>query len=157
MTLDIYPLCDCLQLPLDNNYDRILVCYYTDSPSKPYDAFTRKMYKIPDETPLYLCTEVWQWEESRYNRIDRSEKILPKEEAQALVKKYLRFIIPIHEWSLNYKDYYDKYKNYKPSLYHLDSTGYYNLGQGGRWNRAWEGGMYDDEYDALTMRFGPVY
>ena len=154
--MNLRPLNDCIQIPLDDDYNEILIYYYTDSPNRSYDGFVRKRYKIPDEIPLYLCKELWKWEDGKYVKKERSEELLKKKEAQILIKKYLRFMIPTHEWDMNYRSFYEKHKNYKHSLLHQSSTDYYNLGDGGRWNRAWDGSPYEDE-DSITMRFGPIY
>jgi hypothetical protein len=144
---------DCIQVPLDEEYNEILIYYYTDSPNKPYDAFVRRRFNIPDEIPMYLYVELWKWNGKDYVRKDRNEKVLGKRETKVLINKYLKFVVPKHEWDFSYNDFYEKNKDYKHSVSENVKSGYYNLGNGGRWNRAWE----KDEYDSVTMKYGALY
>jgi hypothetical protein len=161
--MEIYPLKDCIQIPLDSDFNEVLIYYYTDSPDRPYDAFTRKKYDIPNETPLYLCIEHWKWDGAKYNKEERIEELLEKEQTIALVKHHLKIVVPTHEWDFSYNDYFEKNKKFKYNLSHELLSPYYNLGEGCRWSRAWErtiysgedGGFPDDD-NAVRM-YGPMY
>jgi len=140
-----------LLVPLDDDYDEIIIYYYTDAPNRhnPFALFVTEEY----ETPLYLCREMWVWHEGKYVRKKRYEELLDKQIARALVKFHLRFVVPTHEWNMHYKSFYDKYKDYIPTLYHRKVREYFNLGHGGRWNRTWEGSPYEDE----DIPYGALY
>lgn len=130
-----YPLCDCLQIfPRKGDYDVIVILYYTDNPSRAYDAFVRKHYNIPKDIPLYLCMERWEWDGSKYIKT-KSVECLPETIdgepwCRKVIKKfsdrYLRFIVPAHEFDFSHV----LVNIYTPSTY-------YNLRHGCRWNRAW--------------------
>jgi hypothetical protein len=128
---NLCPLVDCLQIPLDEEYNRILIYSYTDNPNTPYDVFVLKRYNIPEEVPLYLHTELWEWEEDKYIRKGKlREEIIDKPAAKILTEKYLRYIVQTRPEDMNYK----KDFNLKHAL---SITPYYQIGVGCRWNRAW--------------------
>jgi len=158
--MNIRPLSDCIQIPLDEEYNKIIIYYYTDAPTKPYDAFIRKKYNIENEIPLYICMELWKLDGTEYIKEESMERVLEVEETKALIKLYLRFMVPTHEWDFSYKTSYEKYKNYRHSLHYSSSLSYYNLGNGTRWNRSWEisgDSMDSSGDDAVTSQFGPIY
>ena len=127
---NLCPLVDCLQIPLDEEYNRILIYAYTDKPNTPYDTFILKRYNIPEEVPLYLHTELWEWEEDKYVRKEMKEEVIDKPAAKVLTEKYLEYIVQARPEDMNYK----KDFNYRHAL---SVTTYYQLGIGCRWNRAW--------------------
>jgi hypothetical protein len=125
-----YLLVDCVQIPLDEEFNRILIYAYTDSPDRPYDAFVSEEYDIPKEVPLYLHIELWEWEKDKYIRKWRKEEKIGKEEAKILTERYLRFIVQLRPEDMSYRADY----NLKQVL---AITPYYQLEIGCRWNRAW--------------------
>ena len=162
--MKLYPLCDCLQYPLDEERNKIYIFYYTDSPSKPYDAFIRKEYNIPKETPLYLCVELWVWNGKEYEK-KKEDEFIPKciegkKWTYKIMKdfsdKYLRFMIPIHEFDFSYCGhlYTEKNVNYQHDTEIPSTIPYYNLdGESCRWNRAW---AIDDEEDYISNKYGKL-
>ncbi len=127
---NLCPLVDCLQIPLDEEYNRILVYAYTDSPNTPYDVFILKRYDIPEVVPLYLHVELWEWEEDKYIKKGFKEELIDKTAAKILTEKYLRFIVQPRKEDMNYK------KDFKLRQA-LSITPYYQVGIGCRWNRTW--------------------
>ena len=111
LPLERFPKRDCTQIPLDEKFNAILIYSYTDSPDRPYDAFIYEQYNIPEETPLYLHMELWAWGGERYIKKEHREELIPKEIAEELVEKHLKFIIPTHEADMSYKiDFEFKHK-----------------------------------------------
>lgn len=136
--INLYPLQDCLLIPLDGGFNRILIYAYTDNPNSPYDAFILRKYNIPEEIPLYLHEELWEWQEDKYVKKETKEELVDKDTAKILTEKYLRFIVQPRQEDMNYqKDF--KYKQV------LSVTPYYQIGLGCRWNRAWMKDLYLDE------------
>jgi hypothetical protein len=137
----LYPLKDCIQDPLDENYDRILIYSYTDSPTKPCDGFAywMKNHDIYTEVPIYLHTELWEWDGERYIKKAWREKIIegftiPNKEAMEIItEKYLYFIVKFREEDMNYKADF-KLKHDLPET---------SLGYGCKWNRRW---AHDDAF-----------
>jgi hypothetical protein len=117
-------------VPLDEEYNRIIVYAYTDNPNTRYDVFILKRYNIPEEVPLYLHTELWEWKEDKYIRKWMKEEEIDKPAAKVLTEKYLRYIIQARPEDMNYrKDF-----SYRHAL---SITSYYQLDVGCRWNRRW--------------------
>jgi hypothetical protein len=115
---------------LDEEYNRILIYAYTDNPNTRYDVFILKRYNIPEEVPLYLHTELWEWKEDKYIRKWMKEEEIDKPAAKILTEKYLRYIIQARPEDMNYrKDF-----SYRHAL---SITSYYQLDVGCRWNRRW--------------------
>ena len=127
--MDIYPLQDCLLLTLDENFDRILLCFYTEDPVRPPDGPLQrkiKKYYEPEEIPMYLREEIWVWEEGDYVKEDMREELIEGNEYAEGIRKHFKYAI-------RYK-VIDKCKSV---IDHHATRNYYNLGDGGRWCRGW--------------------
>ncbi|NIW53233.1 MAG: hypothetical protein GWN17_13660 [Candidatus Korarchaeota archaeon] len=107
--MKLRPLKDCVQFVLDGECNEIVVYYYTESPPRPYDAFTRKKYNLAKEMPLYLYEEKWGWNftEEAYKLRSRTSEEMGKKEARALRSKYLdKFLFPAQHGEAPY-DYHE--------------------------------------------------
>ena len=131
---NLYPLQDCLQIPLDEDFNRILLYVYVYNPTPLTDPFKEKMRReeleehiTPDEFPMYLNIELWEWQDDNYIKKETSEELISIDIAKIITKRYLRFIIQAQK---EYIDYNRKYPL-------LSRTPYYNIGIGCRWNRGW--------------------
>lgn len=94
---NLCPLVDCLQVPLDEEFNRILIYTYTDNPTPSHDPSKDqeklKEYNIPDEFPLYLHIELWEWWEDTYIKKEMKEELIDKAATKIITERYLRFII----------------------------------------------------------------
>ena len=97
---NLCPLVDCLQVPLDEEYNKIIIYTYIDNPIKFNDRFKEKdrqdklkEYDTSDEFPLYLNIELWEWQGDTYIKKAMKEIMLKRETTQIITEKYLRFAI----------------------------------------------------------------
>ena len=119
--IKLCPLQDCIQIPLDEVYNRILIYTYVDNPTHLRDPAKQqkrleklKEYNIPDEFPLYLYIELWEWQDDTYVKKEMKEIMLKKKTTEIVTEKYLRFTIRLGR-----------------------VLKYTTMGDGGRWNRGW--------------------
>lgn len=119
---------DCLQVPLDEKYNKILLYFYTDAPISPHDQFVKrriKEYYQHEEAPLFLRAELWVWQGEFYKKKEMKEELIKREEAEE-IRKHLEVIT---RTKVNFKCKYviDQYAPHN----------YYNLKDGARWCRGW--------------------
>lgn len=164
--MDLYPICDCYQdTEKGTNFDEIVIYYYTSNPSRPHDGFDIKKYKIPLETPLFLCKEIWKWNGTEYEKIGFVERIPEYTDGKPwvyrtmkkFINKFFKFFRPTHEFDFSHRGYLYKEKNinYQYDTEKEKASSYYNLDKEScRWNRAWLGD--DDSSEDIARKYGKL-
>lgn len=105
--ITIRPLSDCIMYVDDEEFDKIEVFVYTDSPRRPYDVFDlylynskkaieegKPIYNLEKESPLFLRRELWKWDKStkQYKKLEEEEiPIGDKKEEKSINTMYLLY------------------------------------------------------------------